>query len=239
MYLLPVSKYLSNITNFDFTQDGGYFKVTNENECHHNFQYQDGLNVDTKPFNKYGSCCEGGLYFSDKANIHKFYHFGVWIRKVTFPVNDTYIVKDDSKWRANKLIMGPRFSMFEESTYSKFGIKKPCMDLASQMGYIQVLNWWKYSGLELKYTSDALDSACRLGHVAVLEWWKCSGLELYYTSNAVDLASHEGHVDVLEWWKCSGLKLRYTGNALNWANQQGHLNVLEWWNDSNFELKYT
>ncbi|KAI9218489.1 hypothetical protein BC828DRAFT_407539 [Blastocladiella britannica] len=41
-----------------------------------------------------------------------------------------------------------------------------------------------------------MDWASRNGHVDVLEWWRNSGLELTYSEDAMDWASKNGHVDV-------------------------------------------
>ncbi|KAJ3029413.1 hypothetical protein HDV00_009609 [Rhizophlyctis rosea] len=49
------------------------------------------------------------------------------------------------------------------------------IDEATRMGHIAVLDWWKQSGLELRYTFDAMDFA--QNHPAMLEWWRSSGLE--------------------------------------------------------------
>jgi hypothetical protein len=49
------------------------------------------------------------------------------------------------------------------------------MDWASQYGHVEVLEWWKNSGLECKWSDAAMDGASR--DVEVLEWWKNSGLE--------------------------------------------------------------
>jgi hypothetical protein len=48
-----------------------FFKITNFNECHNDYQYKDGLNILDKPFEKECSCVKGGLYFSDRENIHE------------------------------------------------------------------------------------------------------------------------------------------------------------------------
>ena len=55
-----------------------YFKITNAEENHHGFQYADGLNVLIEEFNDdpNQSCCAGGLYFTDIANIFKFLNYG-------------------------------------------------------------------------------------------------------------------------------------------------------------------
>ncbi len=83
--------------------------------------------------------------------------------------------------------------------------KDYAIDNASRDGNVSLLQWWKASGLECKYTYRAMNSASREGHVDVLDWWKASGFEIKYTSNAMDMASEDGHVGVLDWWKASGL----------------------------------
>ena len=56
-----------------------YYKITNKNECHHGFQYVNGLNIDTNKFQEKGSCCSGGLYFTDKEHILEFWKFGKYM----------------------------------------------------------------------------------------------------------------------------------------------------------------
>jgi hypothetical protein len=113
------------------------------------------------------------------------------------------------------------------------------LDITSSLGMINSLIWWKNSGLELKYSDNALNLASENGHIHVLEWWLKSNLPLKYDENALDLASKYGHIHVLEWWLKSNLPLKYDENALDFASKRGHVDVLEWWHKSNLPLKYS
>jgi hypothetical protein len=44
---------------------------------------------------------------------------------------------------------------------------------------------------------SSIDEASRSGDIARLNWWKNSGLELRYTDNTMDGASERGHIQVL------------------------------------------
>ena len=46
-----------------------FIKLTNYDERHNGYQFKDGLNVNTEPFNPSGSCRYGGIYFVDGLNI--------------------------------------------------------------------------------------------------------------------------------------------------------------------------
>jgi len=230
-----------------------YFKVTNEKECHHGYQYQTGLNVLDKPFEAKGSCVAGGLYFTDLENLDKFYFYGVWLRVVSVP-EDGIMVKDPSggKWRADRIILGDKYALYDVDTIEKFdlSVDENFIKHASMNGCVNFLEWWRSSGLELKYTVDAIDYASQNGHVNVLDWWLKAhnefGLELKYT-DAIDWASSKGHVDVLEWWlkvyNESGLELKYSCSCMDFASKNGHVDVLEWWlkvhKSYGLELKYT
>ena len=133
-----------------------YYKITNKNETHYGFEYRDGLNILKEEFNnnKDSSCVPGGFYFTTKEFIHEFYGYGIYLREIELPNNDPEfkIVKDPSgnKWRANKIILGNKYSLSDPEIYIKLGIKMMDMDRASINGHEAILQWWKDSGLELK-----------------------------------------------------------------------------------------
>lgn len=90
----------------------------------------------------------------------------------------------------------------------------------------ETLQWWLESGLELKYSEEAMKGASEKGKTEILQWWKESGLELKYTKRIVDEAKN---VEGLEWWKNSGLKLLYTEEALFDASMNEKYKILDWW----------
>ncbi|KAJ3121850.1 hypothetical protein HK098_003335 [Nowakowskiella sp. JEL0407] len=111
------------------------------------------------------------------------------------------------------------------------------MDRASGAGFLEILKWLKdESGMEIKYSDNAIYWASYNGHVDVLEFWKNSGLPIFeqmnpYT-NFLDVATHNGHVDVLEWWLKSGYKLQYSYDGYMFAKMSRKRELIEWWEKS-------
>jgi hypothetical protein len=90
--------------------------------------------------------------------------------------------------------------------------------------------------LNIEVDEKYIDNICAIGDVKFLEWWKNSGLPLKYTTNSMDNASHNGHINVLDWWLKSGLKLKYTNSALDNV-LSSKIDVIMWWLNSDLELK--
>lgn len=88
-----------------------YYKITNKEEVHNGLKYHDGLIIDHQEFdsNPKRTCVRGGIYFTTKEHLHKFFGYGKWIRPVTIPKSAKVVLdpKGD-KYRADRLIFKPR-----------------------------------------------------------------------------------------------------------------------------------
>jgi len=235
-----------------------YFKITNRKEIHHDFPYKDGLNILDKPFETEGSCVEGGLYFTMIEYLHQYYEYGIYIREIFLPETDPdfQMVRDPNgdKWRANKIILGNRYSLLDPETYNIFGLdierNSPVVDIASKYGSILLLEWYKKnkSTTKLKHTSMSMDDASGKGHVDVLQWWLDSELKLKFTNDALINAAEKGRIDVLNWWKkyfpefVKKFMKEYNSSPddydiLKKISQKGFLDVLNWLKVEKFQLK--
>ncbi|KAI8811095.1 hypothetical protein BJ742DRAFT_851351 [Cladochytrium replicatum] len=132
------------------------------------------------------------------------------------------------------------------------------MNHGSTKGFIPVLDWWKASGLKLKYDVYPMDAIELEGSVAVLDCWRTSGLDLKYSSNSMKWKSCGAGMAEIEWigtevdipiyttavsmFFNGGLALRWTEAGINqcWLQStlHGRVEVLEWWKSSGLEIKY-
>lgn len=218
-WILIYQKYTKNILKFMNIE---YFKITNETENHHGFQYKDGLNVLDRPFEASGRCVKGGLYFTTRSYIDKYYLYGINIRRIILPRSEPgfqmVLDPDGDKWRANKIIFGEKYDLLDPLTYQILNLditkNKYFVDFASKYGRIDSLNWWLESKLNLHYSDNAMIYASMCNKIIVLDWWLKQSknldnpLDLKYTGFAIDLARFHKNEDVLLWWINSGIKIK-------------------------------
>lgn len=81
-----------------------YFKILNEKLNHNRFQYKEGLNIDTVPFNTKEYCGPGGLHFTNKKNIFHYLHLGTLIADVKIP-NNAKVYKYETAWKVDQIIL--------------------------------------------------------------------------------------------------------------------------------------
>jgi hypothetical protein len=217
-----------------------YFKITNKIENHNEFIYKDGLNVLEEIFDDLDSesMCHG-FYFTTIDYIPKYYYLGINLREILLPNDSDFkMIKllDEGKYRANKIILGEKYSLYDPKIYKKFNLNMEynihLVNHASEHGDIDFLNLWKNEAWNLKYSIDAINLASQNGHTFILEWWKNSGFKLKYTTYAIDWACEMGHKTVLEWWLTSGLEIKYSHKAILLAIKNNHIDIIEWWKNN-------
>jgi len=226
-------------------------------------QIKTGLNLNC---NKYGTI-DNNIVHIEKLNIVGCDDFKNSIRVVIIMndsrpcvlrrmiVSDGYNIFNKSVIQKFKIKMTPTYINcvcrdgltdildFWKKTNQKLDYSEWVLLIASKYGRVNVLTWWKNSGLPLNYCrfNLELNEASKYGHVNVLEWWKNSGLLLRYNDKVLIEASTNGHIDVLNWWKNSGLKV-YTHNfnidILKSLCEKGQFAVIEWWINSGLLFKY-
>ena len=85
--------------------DKKFYKVLNDSLCHFGFTYAAGLNVDTQLFNPSTTCSKGGLYFCEEEHLPLYlFLYGSIYAMVSIP-DDALVYKEDTKYKANKLIL--------------------------------------------------------------------------------------------------------------------------------------
>lgn len=144
----------------------------------------------------------------------------------------------DLPYRASAIYGNPAILTWWRDTHSlpTKEYKADAMDGASRAGFVNVLEWWRTSGLELKYTERALESASAEGHVAVLDWWKHASFNAppshpipLKVGKSVLLAAQSGRTASLAWWDASGIPYSHAESVARIASTHGHVHVLEFW----------
>lgn len=119
------------------------------------------------------------------------------------------------------------------------------IDVASKHGYVHVLQWWRRSGLALKYTHAALEQASAKGHIDVLEWWRdayhhaSQGEMELKPGKSILLAAQYGQLGAIRWWVASGLRFAHEEQVCKHASRYGQVGVLELWRELKGDDKIT
>lgn len=110
------------------------------------------------------------------------------------------------------------------------------VDGASRAGFVDILEWWRTSGLPLLYTERSLESASAEGNIAVLEWWKNASANAPLSDpihlrpgKSILLAAQSGRTSSLAWWDASGIPYTHSDSVTRIASTHGHVPVLELW----------
>ncbi|KAI4181019.1 MAG: hypothetical protein L6R41_006866 [Letrouitia leprolyta] len=120
------------------------------------------------------------------------------------------------------------------------------IDLASKSGYVHVLQWWRDSGLPLRYTDAALEQASAQGQIEVLDWWRSASTNSSYGHKLEDSTSSEimvitdGTEDGTNGRDATSLPPVHlkVGKSLIYAAQNGQSDTILWWMSSGIPTVY-
>lgn len=209
--------------------EGPYYKIVNAEKKHHGFEFKDGLNVDTVPFNALGSCEAGGIYFSNAEYIFNFLDYGVYLCLVEIP-EDALVYEEDNKMKVDKLVLTGWYDLREVDTwklelFSTFAYSKYVMDWAAGQGLLDVVKWLSANRSE-GCTTAAMDKAAVNGHLHVVQWLSENRSE-GCTVKALLWSCVKGHLHVVKWLR-ENRSEGYPSDAMAWAAASGQLHVVQW-----------
>jgi ankyrin repeat protein len=219
-----------------------YFKITNESENHHKFQYETGLNILVEKFNDdpNESCCAGGFYFTDAKHILKFLDYGIYLREVILPTDnpDFKMIKDkdSDKYRANMIILSKRYDLADVATYKY--LTENGADINVYAAYILRYNAGKGYLAVVKYLVEnynigidiALQDSARFGHLDIVKYLIDEDADVCVDDNlAFKLAVQNGHLDIVQYLIKCGVDIHADNNyALKWSADAGHLDMVKY-----------
>jgi len=89
-----------------------------------------------------------------------------------------------------------------------FDCTRKAVTYASANNRLSVLRTWLALDEEHKWDASAMDQASLNGHVRILQWWKESGLKLRYSPDLIEQLLASGttaDLEVVQWWKKSNI----------------------------------
>ena len=220
-----------------------YFKITNKEENHHEFQYVNDLNILKEEFNDdpNQSCCAGGLYFTDIANIFKFLDYGIYLREVTLPTDniDFLMVKDKSgdKWRANMIILGKRRDLCDVDTFNYLIKNGADVHAGNEMalrwgahnGYLNIVKYLVECDANVHIGNDiALWQSTQNNHLDVVKFLVENRTNIHTKYNAAFCwSAQNGYFGIVE-YLIAHTDIHFENDyALRWSAHNGHFDVVK------------
>ena len=182
-----------------------YYKILKEDLNCRGFQYQEGLNIDSKEITPYE--CDNGLHFADAKHILSFYDYGTVIAEVELP-KDAVVYHFDDKSKANKIILKnlrPLWSVETIEALIQEGVNfelhvDEMFYFAIQKGYLDIIRYLAAHGADIHaYEDYALRIASANGHPDIVRYLVEQGADIHNLDDeALQEASVHGYFDVVK-----------------------------------------
>ncbi|AGF84830.1 repeat protein [Moumouvirus goulette] len=222
-----------------------YFKITNEKECHHGFQYINGKNILKEEFNNdpKATCVSGRFYFTEPKYIVRYLNYGIYLREVYLPTDDPnfQMIKDPDgdKYGANMIILGEKRDLRDLETW-KYMVSKGvdihinndyALRRASVQGHFKIVQYLVENGANL-HAEDycALRLACNNNHFEVVKYLIENGANIHANDDyALIRASMYGQFEMVQYLVENGANLHAKDDyALRLACRNGHFEVVKY-----------
>ena len=215
-----------------------YYKILNEEECHNEFQYQTGLNVDTNEFDPSPEC-GGGMFYASR-DILAFLDYGCWLREVTIPDGVDIVKVNDwgsQKFKSPEIVLGER-ELIDIEVIERLiaeGVDVTAGDnfavrWASAYGHTDVVKLLIVHGADVTARDNsAVLWASNNGHIDVVKLLIEHGADVTaYGNHSILNASENGHTDVVKLLIERGADVTARDNqAIRRASENGHTDVVK------------
>ncbi|AQN68326.1 ankyrin repeat protein [Saudi moumouvirus] len=191
-----------------------FYKLTNKDECHHNYQYDDGLNILEGKFNDNPKdlYVSGRLYFSDAENICKYLNSeSFYLREVFLPDNDPdfKMIKNETCFGANKIILGKRYFLNNLGT----------------------LEYMMSNGINIRAGNDALIKwYCQKGYIDNVNLLLSQNIPVDIEDNSlIQIASFNKHLELVQFLVAKGSDPKCNNNrCIRWAAENGDIEMVKY-----------
>jgi hypothetical protein len=103
-------------------------KLTVENNIHNGFEFKEGLNVDTVPFDASGTCKKGGFYFTFSHCWSEWLNYGdkfmYWMWDVKIPDDTQVYLESETKIKADKIILENKRCIYDDEERCMLAVRQ-------------------------------------------------------------------------------------------------------------------
>ena len=211
-----------------------YYKILPENMCCKGFQYQEGLNIDTKKITP--RQCDNGLHFADAEHILGFCGYGSMIAEVEIP-DDAIVYHFCTKSKADRIILKNIRPLWSVETIEDLILdganfedhKGDMLFIAARNGYLDIVKYLIEHGITTCSKNDALQDSSANGHLDIVKYLVEQGSDIHALDDyPLRWASHNGHFDIVLYLIEQGADIHTRNDcALRWASEYGYFDIVK------------